>query len=134
MDAELLRIVGSVAGIGGLGLGILLLLYQEVLRTNILRRLTKQQAYRVLILILLLVFLICLLALVAYVGTTRSAATTAVSACIPLPYGSPLRTTSNDPRCDRVNVLLQTTTNDPPPQVRASDWSLRSSLGDGFVW
>jgi Na+/H+ antiporter NhaC len=94
MDAELLRVVGSVAGIGGLGLGILLLLYQEVLRAKVLRRLTKQQAYRLLTLILLLVFLIALLALIAYVGTTRRQSTGAVSACVPLPYGTPLRITA----------------------------------------
>ena len=40
MDAEILRIAGSIAGIGGLGLGILFLLYQEVLRASILDRLT----------------------------------------------------------------------------------------------
>src|SRR5579859_1274556 len=113
MDAELLRVVGSVAGIGGLGLGIVLLLYQEVLRARVLRRLTKQQAYRLLTLVLLLVFLIALLALLAYIVTLRSAPPSAVSACVPLPYGMPLRTIISRPGaawglCDGVDVRLQT--------------------------
>jgi hypothetical protein len=115
MDAELLRVVGSIAGIGGLGLGILLLLYQEVLRAKILRRLTKQQAYRLLTLILLFVFLIALLALIACVGTSRAPATPAASTCIPLPYGTPLRTMTWSPHmplafCDPTSTRIQTST------------------------
>ena len=49
----------------GLGLGIVLLLYQDVLRATVLRRLTKVQAYRLLTLLLVLIFLIAILALLA---------------------------------------------------------------------
>jgi hypothetical protein len=115
MDVELLRVVGSVAGIGGLGLGILLLLYQEVLRASILQHLTKRQAYRLLTLILLFVFLIALLALIAYVGISRAPATPAASACVPLQYGAPLRTIIWSPRmplvsCDPTSTRIQTST------------------------
>ena len=121
LDVELLRVVGSVARIGGLGLGILFLLYQEVLRASILRRLTKQQAYRLLTLILLFVFLIALLALIAYVGTARAPATPAASACVPLPYGTPLRTMAWGPRaplvaCDPTSTHIQTSMRTPTQQ------------------
>ena len=35
MNTELLKILGQVAGIGGVGAGILLIIYKEIIRKNI---------------------------------------------------------------------------------------------------
>ena len=37
MDTELLKVVGQVAGIGGLALGVFLLLFREIIRKKISR-------------------------------------------------------------------------------------------------
>lgn len=51
MDAELIKIFGQVAGIGGLSLGVFLLLAKELVRKAILPTLTKLQATRVILVI-----------------------------------------------------------------------------------
>lgn len=48
MDTSLLKIVGQVAGIGGVSLGIFLLVFREIIRKKIFPQLTKEQAYRLL--------------------------------------------------------------------------------------
>jgi uncharacterized protein YjbI with pentapeptide repeats len=67
MDAEILKVVGQVAGIGGIALGVLLLVFREVIRKKIFPMLTKEQAYRLLRLVLLLVWLVALAGVVAWV-------------------------------------------------------------------
>ena len=55
MDIDLLKIVGQIAGIGGLALGVFLLLFRDLLRKRIFPRLTKKQGFRLLSLIAVLV-------------------------------------------------------------------------------
>lgn len=56
MDTELLKILGQVAGIGGIGAGILLIIYKEIIRKNIFPNLKKDHAYYLLRLIAILVW------------------------------------------------------------------------------
>ena len=48
MEADVLKIVGQVAGIGGISLGVFLLLFREIIRRKIFPQLTREQAYRLL--------------------------------------------------------------------------------------
>jgi hypothetical protein len=56
MDADVLKIVGQVAGIGGLALGVFLLLFRDIIRKNIFPKLPPAEAYRLLRLITLAVW------------------------------------------------------------------------------
>src|SRR5438128_7877237 len=47
MDPELLKTVSKVAGIGGIALCVVLLVFQDVIRKNIFPMLTKDHAYRI---------------------------------------------------------------------------------------
>jgi len=67
MDTEILKIVGQVAGIGGLALGVCLLLFRDVIRKNIFPNLNRQQGYRLLLLIVVLTWTIALAGLGAWV-------------------------------------------------------------------
>lgn len=60
MDVTLFKTVGQIAGIGGIALVVLLLLYREIIRKQIFPQLTKDQGYRLIRLIAVLVFLISL--------------------------------------------------------------------------
>ena len=51
METELLKTVGQVAGIGGITLGVLLLLFRDIIRQNIFPKLPPPEAYRLLRLI-----------------------------------------------------------------------------------
>ena len=55
LDTKLLEVVGQIAGIGGLSLGVLLLIFRDVIRKKIFPMLTKEQAYKLLKLLLILV-------------------------------------------------------------------------------
>jgi hypothetical protein len=71
MNPEILKIVGQVAGIGGLALGVFLILFRDVIRKNIFPRLNEVQAYRLLIVIVILVWSIAIVGIVAWVYTHR---------------------------------------------------------------
>ena len=60
MDLELLETTGKVAGIGGIAIGALILVFRETLRKAILPKLTRQQAYRLLTLSMVLVWTVAL--------------------------------------------------------------------------
>lgn len=66
MDAELLKIVSQVAGIGGIALGVLLLIFRDVIRKKIFPMLTKEQAYKLLRFVLVLAWLAALAGIVAW--------------------------------------------------------------------
>ena len=76
MTADLLRTMGQIAGIGGLSLGVLLLVFRDIIRKTIFPQLTKQDAYRLLRLIAILVFLIAAFGLVAWVSVGSKASIT----------------------------------------------------------
>jgi tetratricopeptide (TPR) repeat protein len=71
MDPAILKTVGEIAGIGGISLGVVLLLFRDVIRKNIFRKLGVPEAYRLLRLIIVLVFLIGIAGLAAWVVTKR---------------------------------------------------------------
>jgi hypothetical protein len=71
MEAEVLKTVGQVAGVGGLALGVFLLLFRDIIRKNVFPQLTKQKAYELLRLISVLVFLVAIAGLGAWVWGTR---------------------------------------------------------------
>lgn len=73
-EPELLKIAGQVAGIGGLAIGAFIILFREVIRKNIFPNLVKEQAYRLLILLVILVWLVAIsgIAAWAYVETNKN--------------------------------------------------------------
>ena len=78
-SAELLKVVGQVAGIGGLGLGVLFLLYRDIIRKNIFPRLPAAEAYRLLRLITVAVWSIAVFGIVAWIFSGLTTGATAGS-------------------------------------------------------
>jgi hypothetical protein len=74
MDAELLKILGQVAGIGGVAIGVFLLIFRDVVRRQIFGRLNKDQTYRLFRLILILTWSIAVLGIGAWMYANRVAA------------------------------------------------------------
>ena len=68
-----MRTLGQVAGLSGIGLGVLLLIFRDVIKKIIFAKLTEPHSFILLILILLLVWCLTLLALA--LGLNRSAKT-----------------------------------------------------------
>ncbi len=70
MEAEILKVAGQIAGIAGLSVGVLLILFREVIRKNIFPNLTKEQGYRLLRLIIMLVWSLALVGITAWAYTS----------------------------------------------------------------
>jgi hypothetical protein len=66
-----LKVVGQVAGIGGIALGVLMLIFREVIRKNIFPNLAQIQAYRIIRLVVVLTFLIAASGVAAWVYVQR---------------------------------------------------------------
>jgi hypothetical protein len=64
---NILKVVGGVAGIGGIAVGVLLIIFRDIIRKKIFPQLTKDQAYRLLKLISLLAFFVAIIGIAAYV-------------------------------------------------------------------
>ena len=77
MAPEVLKVVGQVAGIGGIALGVVLLIFQDVIRKAIFPKLTKKQGYRLLILIVILVWSVAVIGVIAWVWVSTSPSTEA---------------------------------------------------------
>ncbi|HYE28872.1 MAG TPA: hypothetical protein VEA61_11670 [Allosphingosinicella sp.] len=69
MDLQVIKTFGQIAGIAGLALGVLLLLYRDIIRKTIFPKLDRNQAYRLLTLIAVLVWTIALAGMLAWVYT-----------------------------------------------------------------
>lgn len=67
MDVSILETLGKVAGVGGISLGVLALVFRDVIRKNIFPSLTKVQAYKVIQQIVWLTFSIAVIGLSAWV-------------------------------------------------------------------
>jgi carboxypeptidase family protein len=67
MGTDILKVAGAVAGIGGIAIGTLLLIFREVIRKNIFSTLTKSDSYRLMWWILILVWSVALVGIAAYV-------------------------------------------------------------------
>jgi len=85
MDLEFFKTVGQIAGIGGLGLGVLLLVFRDIIAKSIFPTLKKEDAYRLLRLIAVLVFVIALASIGAWIwaeqrsGTANGGQTTTIT-------------------------------------------------------
>jgi hypothetical protein len=66
MEYDLFKIVGVVAGIGGIALASVVYIFREVIRKEIFPQLTKEQAYKLLNRIIVLTFVIGVLGIGAY--------------------------------------------------------------------
>jgi hypothetical protein len=66
IDSEILKTVGQVAGIGGIAIGALILVFREIIRKNIFPNLIRQQAYRLLVLMVVFVWTVAIAGLVAW--------------------------------------------------------------------
>jgi len=70
MTAETLGLLGQVAGVAGIALGVLLILFRDFLRKSIFASLTKDQSYRLLRLLLVLVWSIAIIGIGAWLWVT----------------------------------------------------------------
>lgn len=73
MENRILKTVGTIAGLGGLALGVLLILFQGVLATKFLPDigLTSEQAYQILLALMLLTFGIAAIGVIAWIIAER---------------------------------------------------------------
>lgn len=67
METGVLETVAKVAGIGGVALGVLLLLFREIVRKSIFPKLSPKDAYRLLTTMTLLVFAVAIAGVGAWV-------------------------------------------------------------------
>jgi hypothetical protein len=81
MDADVLKIVGQVAGIRGLALGVFLLLFRDIIRKNIFPKLPPAEAYRLLRLITVAVWSVAIVGIAAWVYTSQSHASVQAENC-----------------------------------------------------
>jgi hypothetical protein len=72
MDGDILKTVGQVAGIGGLALGVLLIVFRDIIRKNIFPTLPPEEAYRLLRLITLAVWSVAIVGIGAWVYVTHA--------------------------------------------------------------
>lgn len=76
METNLLKVVGQIAGIGGISLGVFLLLFRDIIQKKIFPQLTKQQAFRLLILLSILIWSVALAGIGAWVWSNSSSGST----------------------------------------------------------
>lgn len=81
MASSVLETVGQVAGIGGLALGVLLIVFRDIIRKNIFPRLPSEMAYRLLRLITVSVWSIAALGILAWVYTSTAAEGQVTASC-----------------------------------------------------
>ncbi len=84
MDTETLKIVGQVAGIGGLALGVFLLLYREMIRRLVFPNLNRRDAFRIIIIFMVLVWSIAVIGIGAWVWAGANKGTSSTPASITL--------------------------------------------------
>jgi hypothetical protein len=66
MNYDLFKVVGTVAGIGGIALASVVYIFREVIRKQIFPQLTKEHAYKLLNRIIVLTFIIGVFGVLAY--------------------------------------------------------------------
>lgn len=72
MDVQILRTLGETAGLAGLAVGMILLLYQAIVRKNIFPMLTRTDAFRLLRTIAVLSWSVAIFGILCWVLSTRS--------------------------------------------------------------
>jgi hypothetical protein len=71
VDTRILQVVGEIAGIGGLALGVLLIVFRDIIRKNVFPTLSKAHAYSLLRLIAILAWSVAILGLLAWTYLAR---------------------------------------------------------------
>ncbi len=71
MDSSILKSVGQIAGIGGIGIGVLLLVFRQLIAKTIFASLTKEQSYSLLRLMIVFTWSIAVLGIFAWIYANR---------------------------------------------------------------
>lgn len=87
-EADLLKYLGRIAGIGGISLGVFLILFREVIRKKIFPSLDKDAAYRLLRMVLLLTWTMALVGIIAWLFISYNNNTKAEKPAEALPSNS----------------------------------------------
>ena len=67
MDFHTLKTLGQIAGIGGIAIGAVILIFRDVIRKNIFPKLERNHAYNIIRIILILTWSIGVVGIIAYV-------------------------------------------------------------------
>jgi hypothetical protein len=67
VETEILKTVGQIGGIGGLALGVLLIVFRDIIRKNIFPKFPPKEAYRLLRLITGAVWSVAVIGIIAWV-------------------------------------------------------------------
>lgn len=97
MNQEILKTVGQIAGLGGIALGVLLILFREVIRKNIFPNVTKSHAYKLLRLIIVLAWSVAIVGIVAWVYVATKPQTVTPSISLPAESKSNANSASPSP-------------------------------------
>jgi hypothetical protein len=90
MEAEVLKAVGGIAGIGGLALGVILLLFKDVIGKTVFAGLTRKQSYALLNKIVMATWSVAVLGIAAwYFGAKNSPSQPGVLSTVPPQASSP---------------------------------------------
>ncbi len=87
MEADVLKTVGQIAGIGGLALGVFLLLFRDIIRKNIFPKLPAAEAYRLLRQITGAVWSVAVVGILAWVYVETREPTAAAGPSVTAPGG-----------------------------------------------
>jgi hypothetical protein len=71
MDPNLFKVLGQIAGIGGISLGVLLLVFRQVIAKNVFSPLTREHSYKLLRLLIVLTFAIACIGIAAWIWSSR---------------------------------------------------------------
>jgi|HubBroStandDraft_6_1064221.scaffolds.fasta_scaffold01118_7 WD40 repeat protein len=71
MDSNLLQYLGKIAGLAGISIGLVLLIFRTILRQNIFPKLNNEQAFALIRLLMYLTFAIGTVGIIAWVVTTK---------------------------------------------------------------
>ena len=74
-----MKVVGQIAGIGGVSLGVFLLLFRDIIRKIISPQLTKEQGFRLLVLISILVWSVALAGIGAWMWSNAISSTATIT-------------------------------------------------------
>lgn len=107
MDREMLKIVGEIAGIGGLALGVFLILYRNLIRSLFekIPILDKRQAFQLLKMILILVWSITLVGMFLWAYVSSSSRERKGDAAIP-PSAEGAENKNGRPKVEITDTLI----------------------------
>lgn len=66
MDDKFLITLGQIAGIGGISVGTLLMIFRDIVRKKIFPKLTKEHGFRLLMLIVVLVWITAIVGILSW--------------------------------------------------------------------